>query len=209
MANTLRNQKVRFALIVDAWRKAKKKTMDANTLNLFNEAKRILFDDDPNEQRKAELNKLHIKQREAAQNNDDKSFDRISKKITKLVTQKPVDRVLTDNEHRLVEIYLDQITPDAVASRGIRHGGQASKKSQLEGVLLAIAEVKQAKPDLKNKRANIWNYLKKLTREGKPLTIDGKYLISISGDYLKQETIHDEKKTIRKIKRSSFIKHYF
>ena len=209
MANTLRNQKVRFALIVDAWRKAKKKTMDANTLNLFNEAKRILFDDDPNEQRKAELNKLHIKQREAAKKNDDKSFDRISKKITKLATQKPVDRVLTDNEHRLVEIYLDQITPDAVASRGIRHGGQASKKSQLEGVLLAIAEVKQAKPDLKNKRANIWNYLKKLTREGKPQTIDGKYLISISGDYLKQETIHDEKKTIRKIKRSSFIKHYF
>jgi len=197
MANTLRNQKVRFALIVDAWRKAKKKTMDANTLNLFNEAKRILFDDDPNEQR------------EAANKNDDKSYDRISKKITKLATQKPVDRVLTDNEHRLVEIYLDQITPDAVASRGIRHGGQASKKSQLEGVLLAIAEVKQAKPDLKNKRANIWNYLKKLTREGKPLTIDGKYLISISGDYLKQETIHDEKKTIRKIKRSSFIKHYF
>ena len=209
MANTLRNQKVRFALIVDAWRKAKKKTMDANTLNLFNEAKRILFDDDPNEQRKAELNKLHIKLREAANKNDDKSYDRISKKITKLATQKPVDRVLTDNEHRLVEIYLDQITPDAVASRGIRHGGQASKKSQLEGVLLAIAEVKQAKPDLKNKRAAVWNYLKKLTREGKPLTIDGKYLISISGDYLKQETIHDEKKTIRKIKRSSFIKHYF
>jgi hypothetical protein len=209
MANTLRNQKVRFALIVDAWRKAKKKTMDANTLNLFNEAKRILFDDDPNEQRKAELNKLHIKLREAANKNDDKSYDRISKKITKLATQKPVDRVLTDNEHRLVEIYLDQITPDAVASRGIRHGGQASKKSQLEGVLLAIAEVKQAKPDLKNKRAAVWNYLKKLTREGKPQTIDGKYLISISGDYLKQETIHDEKKTIRKIKRSSFIKHYF
>jgi len=113
MANTLRNQKVRFALIVDAWRKAKKKTMDANTLNLFNEAKRILFDDDPNEQRKAELNKLHIKLREAANKNDDKSYDRISKKITKLATQKPVDRVLTDNEHRLVEIYLDQITPDA------------------------------------------------------------------------------------------------
>jgi len=97
MANTLRNQKVRFALIVDAWRKAKKKTMDANTLNLFNEAKRILFDDDPNEQRKAELNKLHIKLREAANKNDDKSYDRISKKITKLATQKPVDRVLTDN----------------------------------------------------------------------------------------------------------------
>jgi len=113
MANTLRNQKVRFALIVDAWRKAKKKTMDANTLNLFNEAKRILFDDDPNEQRKAELNKLHIKLREAANKNDDKSYDRISKKITKLATQKPVDRVFTDNEHRLVEIYLDQITPDA------------------------------------------------------------------------------------------------
>ena len=150
MANTLRNQKVRFALIVDAWRKAKKKTMDANTLNLFNEAKRILFDDDPNEQRKAELNKLHIKQREAAKKNDDKSFDRISKKITKLATQKPVDRVLTDNEHRLVEIYLDQITPDAVASRGIRHGGQTSKKSQLEGVLLAIAEIKEAKPELTN-----------------------------------------------------------
>ena len=209
MANTLRNQKVRFALIVDAWRKAKKKTMDANTLNLFNEAKRILFDDDPNEQRKAELNKLHIKQREAAKKNDDKSFDRISKKITKLATQKPVDRVLTDNEHRLVEIYLDQITPDAVASRGIRHGGQASKKSHLEGVLLAIAEIKEAKPELTNKRAAVWNYLKKLTREGKPQTIDGKYLISISGDYLKQETIHDEKKTIRRIKRSSFIKHYF
>ena len=226
MANSY-SYKKRFLNINSEWQKeARKKRplkMDERAQDAFNEARQILFNkDDEYEQIKIEYFKIENKLKEAKKKNSKKIFNAAKKELEELslkyktLLDKGLERDLGYGDVVLLDEYLRAMTPDAVKLRkiGNKHenlskGGQVSKKTQLEGVLLAIAEVKEAKPELTNKRAAVWNYLKKLTREGKPQTIDGKYLISISGDYLKQETIHGEKKTIRKIKRSSFIKHYF
>lgn len=100
---------------------------------------------------------------------------------------------------------------------GIRNAAaidKSHKKGKLPGILLAIKEIKENKPQFKNKRAAIWDYMRKLEKQGTPwsITADGTcYQITFPDkDTLIHKTSTKQGKTVEQlISKRTFLIHYF